>query len=353
MGLFVRVNGCGNAWPVFLGTDHPYYDRKKADDLGSASYSIISSKNELIAHDTVEWEVVVDAGHHTVPFLLKNENRIPDALWLTHGHLDHILGADWIAQSLSFTGLQHEKLPLYATYPVWQQVLQTIPHIRSAVSFASLKPGIKQTIRQIPGLSVTAFPVYHGESSRGAVMLLATYENGLTTSSVLFTGDMIFPFLREEDYTIISTVQAVYIDCSNRFSYPASNHISFITGAEEKGKKPDHREEWQRRNTLHELVNKQLQDIADQDYQQYFDLFLKEHQHYENIPFTIVEFLKKTHISTVQLVHYSGYHDKRYHQQEILGPAALQQWAEGILKEHGMDHIEVSTPKAGQILQLI
>src|SRR4030043_1913809 len=103
MSIFIRVNGCSNAWPVFLGTEHPFYNRMVTDDLGSASYSVMGCMGKNFSQRTIEWEVVIDAGHNTVPFLLKNENRIPDALLLTHGHLDHILGADWIAQSLNFT----------------------------------------------------------------------------------------------------------------------------------------------------------------------------------------------------------------------------------------------------------
>ena len=235
MNLYVRVNGCGNAWPVFLGTDHPFYNRMAADDLGSASYSIFSCRDESFSAETTAWEVVIDAGHNTVPFMLQHENRIPDALLFTHGHLDHILGADWIAQSLNFTGQHHEKLPVYATEQVWQQVLQTIPHIRNAVAFYALKPGRKQPVKQIPGLCISAFPVFHGEGARGSAMLLVEYTNGESTSAVLFTGDLLFPMLRNKDYLTLSEAQALYIDCSNRFSYPASNHLSFTADAAENG----------------------------------------------------------------------------------------------------------------------
>ncbi|MBN1414691.1 MAG: MBL fold metallo-hydrolase [Bacteroidales bacterium] len=352
MNTYVRVNGCGNAWPVFLGTEHPFYNRMVADDLGSTSYSVIGSRNKDFSIQAIEWEVVVDAGHNTVPFLLKNENRIPEALLLTHGHLDHILGADWIAQSLGFTGQQNEKLPLYATAPVWQQVLQTIPHIENAVAFTELKPGIKIPVKQVPGLSVTAFPVYHGDSARGAVMLLLEYLQNESASFVLFTGDLLFPFLRKNDYAILSKAQAIYIDCSNRFSFPSSNHISFTTEMPDKSTNHKYLEEWKRQHPVERLVNMQLQDNPDENCRMHFDSFMQENRNYENIPFSVVEFLAKTRIPQVQLVHYFGYHDVQYYRQEMLGSRALQHWATTMLQNHGMKQITVAAPKAGHLIKL-
>ena len=39
----VRINGRGNAWPIVLGQDHPFYDRTNIQDLANASASIIKS----------------------------------------------------------------------------------------------------------------------------------------------------------------------------------------------------------------------------------------------------------------------------------------------------------------------
>ena len=35
---FIRVNGVGNAWPVPLGTGHPFYDAGEPEQLANVSF---------------------------------------------------------------------------------------------------------------------------------------------------------------------------------------------------------------------------------------------------------------------------------------------------------------------------
>ncbi len=345
--VFIRVNGCGNAWPVFLGQEHPFYNRFDGDDLGSASFSIIGCQTKAFSAKQIAWEILIDAGHNTVPVLLRNENRIPEAVLLTHGHLDHILGLDWIAQSSSFT-TKGKKLPLYATTMCRQQVLQTIPHIKHAISFCELRLGVKTSVTEVDGLSVTAFPVYHGDSAPGAVMLLIEYRKDHSASHALFTGDLVFPFLRDEDYTEISKAQVLYIDCSNRFGYPQSNHISFTGKPAGKKAIPDYANDWKKKNPLKQLVEKQIQNSDDTSFTDYFRNFLKQHRDYKNIPFTITDFLNKTGIRNINLVHYSGYHDNNYYGEEMMSRRKLIKWAKSILP----DAFTVYAPESGDIFQL-
>lgn len=347
--VYIRVNGCGNAWPVFLGEDHPFYNRFNGDDLGSASYSLIGCNTKRFSIKSVEWEIVIDAGHNTVPFLLRNENRIPEAVFLTHGHLDHILGTDWIAQSLNFKNTGSKKLPVYATYLCHQQLLQTIPHIQGAVNLCELKPGIKSAVNEIKNLHVTAFPVYHGDSARGAVMLLFEYKNGKNTAHALFTGDMVFPFLRNEDYTEISKAKVLYIDCTNRYCYPASNHTGFTGRPDTKPAIPDYTDEWRKNNPIEQIVKKQIIHTNDPSYTDYFRSFLQQNKDYNNIPFTITAFLNKTGISNANLVHYSGYHDKKYYGEKVMNRHQLNKWAKSMLPAD----IEVNVPQTGDIINMI
>jgi hypothetical protein len=353
MHFFVRVNGCGNAWPVFLGSEHPFYNRLNADDLGSASYSVLGCCSEQLSNTSIEWEVLIDAGHNTVPYLLKNENRIPEAVLLTHGHLDHILGVDWIAQSLNFSSGKKEMLSLYATANCLEQVMQTIPHLRPAIAFHELKPGVLRPIHEVDGLTVTAYPVFHGDSIQGAVMLLLEYENGHSATNVLFTGDLLFPFLCQEDYVPISKAQALYIDCSNRYCYPGSNHTSFTTETPEKNFISNYLEGWKNNNPLSRLVLKQLQNNNSKDYKQYFDRYIQQNSNYENIPFSVMEFIKKTGILNVNLVHYFGYHDHAYYRQAVMKPAELQEWANRISTAAGYGNTRVTVPKTGHTINLL
>ena len=55
--VFTRVNGRGNAWPVFLGSTHPFYDTNDIRDLANASYSIIGMETEDYSTDFISlWQ---------------------------------------------------------------------------------------------------------------------------------------------------------------------------------------------------------------------------------------------------------------------------------------------------------
>ena len=56
MPTIVRVNGRGNAWPVFLGTDSRFYG-STAEDLSNASYSLISHEGKEYLSGKIFWEV--------------------------------------------------------------------------------------------------------------------------------------------------------------------------------------------------------------------------------------------------------------------------------------------------------
>ena len=61
--IIIRVNGTGNAWPVPLGSEHPFYNKENPEELANVSFSIIQSKTPEISSSSIEWEVLVDAGH--------------------------------------------------------------------------------------------------------------------------------------------------------------------------------------------------------------------------------------------------------------------------------------------------
>jgi mRNA degradation ribonuclease J1/J2 len=103
---------------------------------------------------------------------LNNENRVPEAIVLTHPHLDHTLGIDWIAQSYYFTTDKKMRYPIYATKPCFEIVLQMYPHLKKILAFTELIPGVSAKIKEVSDVSVTAYPVFHGESGFGAAMLL-------------------------------------------------------------------------------------------------------------------------------------------------------------------------------------
>ena len=218
--ILVRVNGTGNAWPVPLGSEHPFYDRENPDELANASFSIIKSSSADITAESIEWEVLVDAGHGVVQYLVRHNNRIPEAIALTHSHLDHTLSLDWILQSHYKHYKKEKKMSVYAGGPAWSFVGESFPHIPGLADHRELKPGVKMPVEGIPELSLTFFPVYHGERARGPGMLVfETMVKGEQPRKIIFTGDILCPLLRKADYRYLQDADLLFVDANNRCSY--------------------------------------------------------------------------------------------------------------------------------------
>jgi hypothetical protein len=85
---YIRINGIAPAWPSLLGQCHPFYPPNEPFSMASASYSICGSFNKIKDIKRYDWEVLIDAGHQTLPFLINHGNHIPDAILLTHRYPD-------------------------------------------------------------------------------------------------------------------------------------------------------------------------------------------------------------------------------------------------------------------------
>jgi len=324
---YIRTNGRANAWPIFLGSEHPFYSKANPDDLSNASFSIIKSDNENFSSKTVRWEVLVDAGNNTVSYLIRNENMIPDAVVLTHAHMDHSLGVEWIAQSYYYKYDKKRRYPLYATDPCWEFVKQSYPHLAYIIDFKELKPGISTKIDEVDNLQVTPFPVFHGSSAFGASMLVFEVSDNQISSKAIFTGDMLCPLLREKDYQFIKKSDVIYIDCNNRFSYPKCNHGSLIVTMPENNSESKFLTTWKKENDISFLITPHLGKKYDISKHSYFDEFLSENPDLRKIPFSIFDLIKMTDIAKVNLVHYSGYEDKKYYDQDIVDDRTLEKFA--------------------------
>ncbi len=329
--LTIRTNGRGNAWPIPLGQEHPFYDKSNPQDLANASYSILKKKGNV-----VEKEVLIDAGHGLVPFLIQQQNRIPDAILLTHPHIDHTLSVDWLVQShYRFT---KTKYPIYASKMCWERVLQSFPQLEKIVNFHELLPASELEIKEFPNLSVTFYPVFHGESAPGAGMLLFKYPNGKSFSKTLFTGDVLCPLLREKDYEELIDCEVVYVDSNNRFPYPATNHWSiakfeyfdkpasviFTDWYNEKG------------NNLNWLCRPNTPINFKQEIHNYFNDFIIEQLVQNTIPYTIFDFAKMIKPKNINLVHYSGKQDEQFNENEILNEQELENWANESAQKIGL-----------------
>jgi glyoxylase-like metal-dependent hydrolase (beta-lactamase superfamily II) len=319
--IFIRLNGRGNAWPVYFGSISPFYNPQNALDLSNASYSIVCIDNN---NSKIINEVLIDAGHGIVQFLVQNQNHLPNALVLTHPHIDHCLSTDWIAQS--FYKLTGQKLPLYASKLCWKQVLKSFPQLEKTIDFKELKPGLSKTIDEFNNFEITFYPVFHGESAQGAGMIL--FKNPKSGDKALFTGDVLCPLLRKTDIEELNMCKVVYTDTNNRFAYPGSNHWSFMMNSEGKSENKFFNE-WFNEKGKHIswLISPNLPKQSDAQIHSYFDKFIKEQSENPKLFFCISDFAKILNPGIVNLVHYSGNEDNNHHNQVIMDETQLKDWA--------------------------
>jgi len=291
-------------------------------------------------------DILIDAGHGTVQSMITGMNRMPDSICLTHGHMDHTLGVDWVVQSFWRQHNKTERYPLYATLPVFQFLISSYPQLADLIEHRELDPGISQPVGSGDYFTLTSYPVYHGKSAVGASMLLFEAEE----CRLLFTGDLITPLLRSSDYDHLKNIDLLVVDGNNRFPYPGANHWSF------SGKPGDPLVRSERLNaylsTLDpvDLTVPHQPGRANEAATSYFNAFLKDFD-VEQQPFTVLEFLKRVTPQRVVLVHYSGNEDLKYYREPILPAGELLFWADRTAFTAGIKS-EIIIPTTGQIIRL-
>jgi len=317
----IRTNGRGNAWPIILSKTHNLYDINNVEDYANASFSILKYNN---SESAVEKELLIDAGHGAIQYLLKHNNRIPDAIALTHPHIDHTLSVDWIVQSYYKT--TKKKYPIYASKMCWDLSLQFYPHLKNFVNFKEILPGKQTIIEELDDLKLTFFPVFHGESALGAGMLYFEFPDYNSFKKALFTGDVLCPLLRKTDYETLMDCDVVYADANNRFPYPNSNHWSVCDDD-----KNNLLESWQKTKAkLSYLIRPNLPVKFNKTTHNYFEQILNKNS---NLCFSVLDFAKKTNAKNINLIHYSGSEDKKHYNKEILNEKELANWANKKSKE--------------------
>lgn len=332
---FLRINGRGNAWPIPLGQENPFYHLAPEPDYANASYSLLT----VDVDETILSDILIDAGHGVIPFLLKHGNRIPDAMVITHPHFDHILGMDWIIQSY-YRFHYKQKYSVYATKECWLQIIKILPHLEELVAFHELYYGIPEEVEQAEDLSVTAFPVYHGSHAPGAAMLL--FEKTGSGQQILFTGDVLLPLLRKSDLEQLRGLPWLVADANNRFPYPGSNHWSVSHHPPEE------------KAYISEWVDHLLPGILWEPHigeagknRIYMESFQNEFPDKNTWLFTLMDLLQKIRAQNVILSHYSGLEDRKYYGEKILDTVELHRWGQKELARQGLT-TKVWVPETGE-----
>ncbi len=337
---YLRINGRGNAWPIPIAQHHPFYDLPGAPDYANASYSILKKD----AKGKIVNDILIDAGHGIIPFLLKNGNRIPDALLITHPHFDHTLGMDWIIQSYyRFRG--KKKYPVYATKGCREQIIKTMPHLEELCAFTELSYGRPERVKEAAGeMTVTAYPVYHGSHARGAAMLLV--EMGEAGKQLLFTGDVLLPMLRRTDMDRLNGVDWLVTDANNRFSYPKTNHWSVMRRQPED---TEYLKPWM--ESLSEDILMQPHNFQSYVNYQYLLDFFRDFPGKEAYILTVLEFAGHIRPVNLLLSHYSGLEDEKYYGERLLDTPGLEKWGQEVVKRAGLN-IMVKVPETGELIGL-
>jgi glyoxylase-like metal-dependent hydrolase (beta-lactamase superfamily II) len=314
--LQLLVHGRGNAWPVFLGERHPFYDHTDYRDLANAAFSLVATDRGVVSGD-----ILVDAGHGTVQSLISGVNRIPDCICLTHGHMDHTLGVDWVVQSYWKLHRKERKYPVYATVPVYRFLIRSYPQLEENVAFRELVPGQVVSLGLEREITLTGFPVYHGPGAVGASMLL--FETG--GKRVLFTGDLITPLLRKTDYGTISDPDLLVVDCNNRFPWPRTNHWSFAGHPRDPMRRSDTLHAFLRETGNEKFSGPHLGGGPGRTTADFMEQVMAEWDSATQ-PFTVLEFLARINARRVMLIHYSGTEDQKYYGASVLSADGLRKW---------------------------
>jgi len=347
---FIRVNGIGNAWPVLLGTVHPFYNPEDQEQLANVSFSILKSSSGNVKPENIEWEVLIDAGHGIVQYLIRHGNRLPDAVVLTHTHPDHTLSLDWITQSYYRYFNGQKKLPLYVSNQGWDVVSATFSQLSKMTRHLELKPGERHSIEGIPELTLTPLPVYHGRESRGSNMLI--FELRLPdqdTAKIIFSGDVLCPLLRKADYRYLKDASMAFLDSNNRFPYMPSNHWSICSEGPDGKAESKYLKAFRQQLSCTQLIATNLPVQGDPLTHAYFDEFLA--YCVESIPLSVFDFCKHVTPQKVHLVHYSGMEDRNFNDEKILNPVQLENWANAEAERRDITS-EFLVPLPGDIFEI-
>lgn len=318
MRVVIRVNGRGNAWPLELGASDGRHQahRYSTFEYANTSLSILgyASKDDV----EPQWEVLFDAGQGVAPFLIQNGNRLPDAVLISHPHYDHIAGLDWLGASHRRNRWDQAKLPIFATTPCWAEVAGRFPWLNADFVLTELVFRQKTNIAVAPGLSVTAFPVFHGPFAPGACLMLLEYAEGDNQAKAILSGDLLTPLIEPHDYDLLRDAAVAYVDTNTRFPSPGTGHWS-ITGASDS----DPLKTWLGQQDIDRLLA--LQKGA-QDFEALCKSFKSSVSSLHQLCWSIDTFVMQAAPRSVALVHYSGYEDAKEHKEAILTDTELLDW---------------------------
>jgi hypothetical protein len=321
----IRVNGRGNAWPLDLG-EQPNSLRHselvdKHNEYSNTSFSI-TAVPRYAGQSKERTHLLLDIGQGIVPFLIRQGSGFPNALIVSHSHFDHIAGLDWLVQT--YARHHAEKLPVFTSRPCWDAILAShFSYLENKLELNELLPGDRQQIGENGGVGITGYPAFHGDFAPGAMMILLDFFDKRWRA--LFTGDLLCPLLRPEDWDELHGIDVVCVDTNTRFPCPNSGHWSIVDHDPGKQGMSDRLKAWHQGQHPSYLVTPHVQRFEERKYA-YFDQFLRDAYNGKPPCLSIFEFIERIEPKQVHLVHYSGYEDLQNHGEAIMTDNALIAW---------------------------
>lgn len=176
--------------------------------------------------------------------------------------------------------------------------------------------------------------MYHGKSAEGATMLFFSIHNGEEIRKVLFTGDILCPLLRKEDYQTIENLDLLVCDANNRFPYPKSNHWSILNGLHNQ--RSEILTDFIKKNTIELILYPHMHNQIADNYSGCFDYFLNKKLPLTDFIFSISSFVELIKPKRAALIHYSGSEDEKYYDQSILNTTELGLWIEDQFQKYNL-----------------
>lgn len=320
MDVVIRINGRGNAWPLELGTRGTRHRslRCSASEYANTSLSILGYAS--MDDEEPQWEVLFDVGQGVLPFLVQNGNRLPDAVLLSHPHYDHVSGLDWLGASHRRNRDGQAKLPVFTTAPCWMDIISHYPWLSADFDPVALELRQRTNIDVAPGLSVTAFSVFHGAYAPGACLMLIEYVGKSGQAKAILSGDLLCPLIEPHDYDLLKEAAVAYVDANTRFPCPRSGHWSIV---EKSSPVAESLMAWIGKQDIDRLL---APHVGARGFEAFAESFKRSIDSLHQLCWSINSFVERAAPRSVALVHYSGYEDVTDHQETILIDTDLLEW---------------------------
>lgn len=195
---------------------------------------VSSSSGNSTQITTETTNLIIDAGIGVRKFnefkesvSLRHGTNIPDAIFITHGHSDHIKGLDVICAQYS----ERQHPMVYIHEKVYEAKKEKLPRVQESKTFLMQKPGTKYAIGH--DLTVTSFSTKH-DSEYSLGFVIEQYPKGPKFGYLTDTG-MITPVIREalqdcDAYFIEADYDEDEIEKNADYSIELKERIKSATG---------------------------------------------------------------------------------------------------------------------------